>query len=193
MSVRSGMTNIIRRLRRLVNDGTAGVWEDQDLQDVLDQHKIHVVREYLEPQKNYLSGTAYEYRLFASRWADFEENGSGTAYLKLEDGGGSQRTYGTATAQWTMDYIRGLVTMGQDQAGTAMYLTGWSYDLNGAAAELWRERAGQVASFYDVQADGHRLSRSQWMTHCLKMADEMDKRARPVTVHQWTQGVFEHE
>ena len=51
------------------------------------------------------------------------------------------------------------------------YLNGREYDLNGAAADAWRERAAGKAGSYDFQADGGRFYRSQWFDHCIKLAD----------------------
>ena len=185
MSTRVGMVDLIGRLRRLVDDGTAGIWMDDELQDILDVHKFHIHREELEREKTMLSSTAYEYRLFHSRWEDIE--GGGSATFKLEDSAGTQK--GTAT--YSADYLRGVVTMTTDQGGTAIYLTGWTYDINGAAADCWRERASKVTSYYDVQLDGHKLSRSQWFKHCTDMAGIFDNRARVRTVRQWRSGLWE--
>lgn len=181
------MLTIISRLRRMVNDASYAVWQNDDLQDTLDLHRLHVQREELSMEKTLLSSTAYEYRIFHSKYGNFESGGS--VYFKLEDSAGSQR--GTAT--YTADYLRGIVTMTADQAGTELYLTGWSYDLNAAAADLWRERAGQVAGYYDVNTDGHNLSRSQWQRQCLEMAKQFDSKARAVTVRSWRDGVFDDE
>jgi hypothetical protein len=152
---------------------------------VLDEHKFRIHREQLEREKTHLSGTAYEYRIFHSRWGNLE--GGGSATFMLEDSAGTQK--GTAT--YSADYLRGMVTMTTDQLGTAIYLTGWTYDLNAAAADCWRERASKVTGYYDVQMDGHKLSRSQWFAHCEQMAESFAKQARPVTVRAWRSGLSE--
>lgn len=187
MSTRVGMLDLIGRLRRLVDDGTAGIWEDEELQDILDLHKFRIYREQLEPERTMLSSTDYEYRIFHSRWENLEAGGSAT--FKLEDSAGTQK--GTAT--YSADYLHGVVTMTTDQEGTALYLTGWTYDLNGAAADCWRERASKVASYYDVQLDGHSLNRSQWFKHCADMADMYNRRARARTVRLWHDSLTEDQ
>ena len=187
MSLRVGMVALVGRLRRLVDDGTAGIWENDELQDILDTHKYRVHRESLEREKTLLSDTAYEYRIFHSRWGNLEAGGSAT--FKLEDSAGTQK--GTAT--YSADYLRGVVTMTTDQAGTMIYLTGWTYDLNAAAGDCWRERASKVTSYYDVQLDGHNLSRSQWFKHCADMADMYDSRARARTVRVWRDSLTEDD
>lgn len=186
MAFRTGMTDIEARLRRTVDDAGTAVWSRQALQDVLDTHRIRLYREILDAERTLTGTTTYEYTRFHSRWKDLEAGG--TAYLQVEDSAGEQR----GTADYTVDYIAGLVTMGADQAGTALYLTAWSYDLNGAAAQCWRERATKVTSYYDVRADGHTLSRSQWHEHCLTNAKEFAMQARISTVRQYVDGVFEY-
>lgn len=176
---RSGMYDLIARLRDMVDDADAATWTSDQLQDVLDRHQYRVLREPLEREKTNLSATSYEYRIYHSRWRDFEAGG--TTFFNIEASNGEQR--GTAT--YTADYARGVVTMATDQMGTALYLTGRTYDLNGAAAALWKQRAGKVASYYDAKTDGHSLSRSQWFAHCKEMADMYASEARAHTVRMW--------
>lgn len=184
---RPGMSNLIVRTRRLVNDSNANTWTDDEIEDVLDTHKLRIHREAMEKERTLTSGTAYEYKIYHSRHGDFEEGG--TAYFHVQDSAGSAR----ATGDYTADYIRGMVTMGADQAGTELYLTGWSYDLHGAAADLWRWQAGNVAGYYDAQQGDHKLNRSQWFKHCLEMAELNAMQARPTVVRPWREGVFEDE
>ena len=185
---RSGMYDLILRVRNLTDTaGTAGtaIWTDEEIEDTLDDHKYRVHREELEREKTYLTNTTYEYRVFHSRYRDYEQ---GTAYFQVADSAGSARVLAT---DYTADYQRGVVTTVTDQAGTTLYLTGWSYDLNGAAADLWRMRAGKVSSYYSVDMDGHRLSRSDWFKHCSEMAEMYDRRSRPITVRPWRDGLVE--
>jgi len=83
------------------------------------------------------------------------------------------------------------VTMAADQMGTALYLTGWSYDLNGAAADLWQERAGALAERADVSAGDNSIKRSQMMGHALDMAEYYRRQARARTVRSWTVGLLD--
>ena len=185
---RGGMYDLIWRVRQMTDTaGTAGtaVWTDDEMQSVMDDHKYRVAREQLAREKTLLTSTTYEHKIFHSRYQDYEQ---GTAYFKIEDSAGSARTW---TTDYTADFQRGKVTTVADQGGTSLYLTGWSYDLNGAAADLWRMRAGQVSSYYSVRMDGHDLSRSQWFDHCEKMARMYDSRARAITVRPWRDGLVE--
>ena len=182
---RSGMTNLITRTRRLINDTASATWTDTELQDVLDLHKLRIWREPLEREKTNLTGTTYEYRLYYSRQENLEEVASGTAYFHIEDSTGAAK----GSADYTMDYIRGMLTMDADQGGTALYISGWTFDINAAAGDCWREVAGGKAGKYDVSADGHRMSRSQLMKQAIDMAKYYDGKSKPVSVRQWTNGI----
>jgi hypothetical protein len=184
---RAGMSHLVVSLRRMVDDIDRSVWVDQEVLDTLDLYKVRVQREPLEMEKTLTSGTTYEYKKYYSRHRNFEAGG--TAYFNVEDSAGLHRAAGTYTA----DYLRGMVTMATDQVGTQLFLTGWSYDLDGAAAQLWREKAGKHASHYNVRADGHILSRSQWFKHCLQMAQVHEQRSHPIMARQWvTDGVLDY-
>lgn len=182
MTVRTGMASLIARLRRFVNEAGTATFGDEDLQNILDEHKTRVWREPLAMERTLISSTDYEYKIYRSRYGNFEAGG--TAYFNVEDATGNQR--GTST--YTVDYIRGQITMTADQQGSALYLTGWSYDLNGAAADVWREKAGNVAAYYDVSMDGHSLSRSQWTRQCLDMAKYYESHAEARKVRFWRVG-----
>ena len=184
---RSSMANLLLRTRRLIDDIGTSIWTDNQLQDILDVHKLRVQREYLEMELTLLVANDYEYRIYHSRQGDFEEGG--TAYFNIEGTDGTQR----GTADYSADYIHGIVTMTVDQGGSALYLTGWTYDVYAAAADCWRERATRVSSYYDVSADGHSISRSQWFQHCMDAAGAFDKMSRPVTVRSWRHGLFSDE
>lgn len=65
-----------------------------------------------------------------------------------------------------------------DPDGLAPSDEGWdpSWDLNAAAAEGWRRKAGQVAGRFNVSLDGESLSRAQAFAHCLQMAERYANR-----------------
>lgn len=183
MALRDGMAALLVRTRRMVNDEDSTVWTDQDVQDTLDLHRLRVYREPLEVERT-LTGGGAEYRVYHSRHTNYE---AGTAAFRVEDAAGNQR----GTADYSADYVNGVVTMAADQQGTQLYLSGWSYDVNAAAADLWEERAGQVASFYDARTGDHQLSRSQWHAHCQERAAHYRQLSRPVRVRSWSVGLLD--
>lgn len=71
-----------------------------------------------------------------------------------------------------------LVARRPDAEGRVDGDDGWepTWALGVAAAEGWRWKAGRVADRVDFSADGTRLSRSQLVDHCLRMADVYGRR-----------------
>lgn len=178
MAARSGMSNLLSRLRRMVDDSGSVVWTDDDhLQDVLDGHRVDVHEETLSVHPQAMAGSTV-YHVYDSAWGNFEEAASGTSAWRVYDSDGTAQS----TATYTADYIRGRLHFTADQEGSARYLIGRSYDLDGAAADLWRERASLVHSYYDFDADGQKMSRSQWFEHCWRMAERYERRGRSYDV-----------
>lgn len=65
-----------------------------------------------------------------------------------------------------------------DGEGRAPSHADWdpTWDLNAAAAEGWRRKAGKVAGLFNAQADGASLSRSDLFAHCTAMAKQYGRR-----------------
>ena len=182
---RDGMSNLLARLRPMVDDAGTAIFSDDELQTILDTRKQRVYKERLQYEVTSTGAGAAEYTLYHSHFGNYEEGG--TVYFQIADSGGLQR----GTADYDVDYANGVITMAADQHGTALYLSGWSYDLNGAASECWTQRAGLVSSHYNVNLDGHSLSRAQWFEHCEKMSELYARRAIPKRVRMWNNGLFE--
>lgn len=68
-----------------------------------------------------------------------------------------------------------------------------TYDLNAAAAEIWLEKAAQLADRIDLLADGSRYSSSQLYEHAQRMArfflSRRAKKSQAVTPNQLTTGL----
>jgi hypothetical protein len=157
--------------------GKTQYWNDDQLQAVLDRHRSYVRREELECIPEYTGGTTY-YKDFFSKYHFFESTDGGTATFLVEDSNGDARS----TSDWTANYWDGYLRFSIDQAGTALYLTGNSYDIHAASAEIWRTKAANVSSYYDFTADGQSLSRSQWYQHCIEQAQFHESFGQAVTV-----------
>jgi hypothetical protein len=55
-----------------------------------------------------------------------------------------------------------------------------SYDLNAAAAEGWRIKAGMVAGDFNFSADGASYSKADVLAHCLEMETKYASRSHGV-------------
>ena len=182
---RSGMSNLIARLRPMIDDAGTAIFSADQLQTIMDLRKQRIYKERLQYEVTAIAAGSQEYKLYHSHFDNFEEGG--TTYFQVCDSAGLQR----GTADYSVDYANGVVTMSADQRGTALYLTAWSYDLNGAAMVCWGERMAKVATSYDVNLDGHNLSRSQLIAQCKTMADYYAGKAKPRSARMWNNGVFE--
>jgi hypothetical protein len=180
-TARSGMANIITELRGMTEAGTAdyslgtrAFWDDAQLQDILDIHRRDVVFEQLQMYPVQIGGGSISYQDYRSAYGYYEATTGGTAIMYLQDSTGAV----IGTANYTPDYRRGQFQFASDQAGTTYYLTGRSYDLKAAAADVWRRKASHYApSSFDFSTDNHSVSRSQVYTHCMEMSTFFDSQS----------------
>ena len=174
---RSGMQTLIDTVRgfadadpeeQTVESGSSIVtyWSDEEIQRVLDRHKTEYIHALMDVQPTYSGGSIVyvQYKLGA---VNVE---SGTAVFKIED------TSGTVTG-YTVDYARGIATFTSDQSGKSYYWSGYSYDLDAAAADIWRMKASHVAGLVDFSTDGHSIKRSQQAQAYLNMANYYQQRS----------------
>ena len=178
MTARTGMANLIQRTRNLANVGTAewtlnsvSYWSDDHVEDVLDLHRVDYV-ETVAPLGVNVDGTT-EYHEYKLSFGNLEEAESGTAAWSVRDSSGTL----AGTANYSKDYETGLITFTATTAGTIMTCRYRAYDLYAAAADIWRNRAANVALYYDIKEGEHSLSRSQMFNHCIQQATLMDTKA----------------
>lgn len=176
-SARAGMGTLIDTLRGMClastadySIGTHNYFMDGHIEEVLDRHKTYIVEEPLDNElTNYVSGTV-QYLTYRSRFGNWE---AGTVNFKITDDAGD--TIGTGN--YTADFANGVITFTADQAGSSRYLTGYTYDMNAAAADLWRMKAAAYSSGCDFSSDNMRVNRGQLINNCLKMASDYSSRA----------------
>jgi len=173
MAARSGVSHLVDVLRGMTESGTAdytigtaNYWDDDHMQYILDNHRTDVYHEELGKVENWNGGTI-RYLDYVSRYKNLEKTTGGTAIFIIEDRTGAD----VGTANYSVDYFRGRITFGSDTGGSVLYLTCRSYDLDGAASEIWKSKASHAANLYDFSTDNHRFARSQYMQHCLDMAN----------------------
>lgn len=185
---RSGMANLILRMRQMCNAGTADYtitgttpqtfWSDDQLQAKLDQHRQDFYRESLAVQATQDDGGTARYQDYYSCYRNLEEAASGAAVWQVENSAGSA----IGTASYTPNYDAGHIYFAADQGGTAYYLSGRAYDMERTAADVWEVKAAQVADRYDVTTDNHSLKRSQLYQMYMASAKQYRRQARPRTV-----------
>lgn len=179
---RSTMTYLINEVRVRTNAGTASslethgtvaYWGDDQIQDVLDRHRVDIWRLPLNAQPTYNGGTVV-YQNFPTDQTYLEETDAGTAVFYLEDGTNTQ----VGTALYNVDYQRGFVTFGSDTGGSAYYMTARSYDPDAAAAEIWRIMSSWYATDFDFSTDNHSVKKGDIIDNCMKMAAFFESRSK---------------
>ena len=167
---RSTMTSLIQTVRGLTQAGTAEYtagtvvyWSDDQIQEVLDRHRYEIREETLQGFPVNAGGGSVQWRDYQSAYRWYETSDNGTARFIVQDSTG-----GTVTS-WTSQYQNGLITFNQNTRGTVYQLTGFAYDVYGAAADIWTQKGAQYAVKIDFSTDNHQVKRSHIMANIDKM------------------------
>jgi hypothetical protein len=184
-ATRAGMDYLIAELRAMTDTGyddyrVAGVpyWSDKHLQDKLDNYRVDFIEEDLYAVQQNRNGTTY-YQDYRSEYGNLEGVASGTAIFKLDNAEGTN----IPGTMWTGDYMRGVISFTNDTLGSTMILTGRSYDLNAAAADVWRYKAANVAKMYTFSAGGQAFQRKEMLANCVYMAQYYEGLAKPTIIN----------
>jgi len=110
------------------------------------------------------------YNLLATDWE------GGTA-LVVKDAVGN--TLGTAN--YSIDAARGWVTFTADTGGTLIMINGGRYDMDAAAADVWRRKASFYAEDVDFSTDNHSVKRSSRAANAIRMAQQYEARSETMT------------
>lgn len=180
MTARTGMSSIITDVRAMVNAGTAdytvgavAYWTDDQIQAVLDQYREDQ-REPLRLEEQYTGGSViYKEFYFSSPWVERLESGTVAWRVETSDAGTV-----AGTADYAVNYSARNITFNADQAGTAWYLYRRTFDVNRAAAHIWRQKASYYANAYDVSTDNHSLKRSQLVAQARDMVKYYEREAQ---------------
>jgi len=187
MAARAGMALILTRLRAMAAVGTADYsvadatyWTDDQLQALLDEYRWDWREVRLVARSEYVSGTTLykDYFIPVNLGRYWERAESGSEYWAIRDASGNEQ----GTALYTADYEGLRVRFAADQGGTAYYLDGRNYDLNRAAAAIWRRKAAHYATDVDWSSGNHSVRGHQTPMFCLTMAETFERAAGPTSV-----------
>lgn len=167
--MRSTLTNLVTRLRRLIGDPASEnqVWDDNELTEYLDAHRLDYVDHLLTGIPTYGPESLIQFRTWVAPWGDWEEDAA------LKDS-----HYNAITAD-APNYLNGrwVFTV---EPHYPLYLTGKTFDLFGAAADVLEAWGALKLDAYDFQtADNQKFSRSQMFTNRQKLADSYRRKQRP--------------
>jgi hypothetical protein len=174
---RAGMTAIIQDLRDMTEAGAADwtttggtFFADDMLQTILDRHVESFVfrgMESEEPVK--ISDGTFQWSVYELEGLEhIEASTGGTAIFYIQENTGGT----VAAASYSMDYRRGVMTLTTPLTlATPYFATGYSYDLNGAAADVWRTKANHAASSFKWSTDNHSVDKTSVYKQYMQMAD----------------------
>ncbi len=169
---RDTMSDLITALRAMTNAGTvdftlAGTsyFTDDQMQGYLDYRRIEVVDKTYAPIGEYVNG-ATQYTRYPLNATDWE----GGTVLAVKDTTGT--AYGTAL--YTVDAARGWITFVSDTGGSLIMVNGRRYDMNAAAADVWRRKASFYAEGVDFSTDNHSIKRGHLAASALSMARQYE-------------------
>ncbi len=164
---RSGMADIVSDLRAMTDASAedyevAGVpyWTDAQLQRILDKHRTDLKWSEMEAQEE-ASGAYLDYSV------GFGNLESTAGAFAVQDVNGND----ISSSLYSVDYQRGVITFLSDTGGTQYFVTGRSYDLEGAAAEVWKMKQSHYASAVNFSTKVHTIARSQLYEHAREMAE----------------------
>ncbi|RMF48729.1 MAG: hypothetical protein D6749_14895 [Chloroflexota bacterium] len=172
MPVRLGLLPLIAHLRALCAVGEADLtvgaltyWTDELLQAELDATRRTVYGAPLIALPQFIDG-AYRYYEYAFPTA----LGTWIEEAAPESGFAVRDAFGVAISSgFSVNYRARRVLFAEDQEGAAYTLDARSYDLYGAAASIWEQKAAFAAARVDWSAT-HGLKSSQEYEHCTAQA-----------------------
>src|SRR5258708_3742083 len=151
MRVRGSMAALITGVRVLINDtlpvGSGQIFDDQTVQNVLDESRLDLYNQPLVPQWTYSGSTPQVLDYFApSQWGDWEDDIVLKQYLTV-----------VVTPSATDDIV-GHWTFAASTL-PPVFITGKTFDIYRAAADLLARLAAQWMLRFNATADGQTLHR----------------------------------
>jgi hypothetical protein len=113
------------------------------------------------------------YQEYRARFGNFEQTTGGTAIFYVQDSAGEN----VSSALYTADYSRGVITFAANQQGSSFYVTGRSFDVDAAAADVWRTKASHAYTAVNFSTDNHSMSRAAIYEHCVQQAQMYEARS----------------
>jgi hypothetical protein len=172
MAYRDTLAVLVARVRTMIAD-TGTVWENDEIADALDSRRTEVAQAPLAtiPTRS-ASGISYRVFYAADGLGDWEDTAvlETAGYEVIPD---DDVTADLAAGKWTLD-------AGAALTQPVLYLTGSTYDVAAAAADLLEMWASKEKLSFQFSVDGAQYMRSQKFQHCLELAAIYRHRQRPL-------------
>lgn len=167
---RSSMAALIARVRLLINDtaGASQQFSDDDIQNVLDASRQDVYNGPLEAKPTY-GGSTISYLDYFASVGDWEDNAVLKQFLTV------------LVVPSVSEPIAGHWQFSTTTL-PGVFITGRTYDVYRAAADLLERWAARWALSYDVNVDGQSLHRSQAGAALMNLAKQYRQQQRAFTI-----------
>src|SRR5260221_13399378 len=152
MAVRSTMTNLITRVRLLINDPfrTNAVFQDQDIQDVMDESRLDFTNEPLEYAPTDVSGSIQ----YLNYWHSL---------TNCEDAMVFKQYLSVTVTPASIDPIAPLFVFAASTF-PPVFVTGSVHDIWRSAADLLERMAARWVLQFNFTSDGKSFQRAQAST-----------------------------
>lgn len=164
------MAALITRTRLRIGDTAGGsqVFDDDQVQDALDAHKVFVRYEELRAEPTF-TATATLYKDFFSSYSDWEADAALVSY-----------SWAALTPE-TSDYLTGHWSFNAAQ-NLGVRVSGQTYDTAAAAVQLAREWLAKLKLEYTFSTAGDSFNRDEKITHLETLIRQLLPECRAVVV-----------
>lgn len=171
---RLGMTDLISQMRSQVAESGTVIFTDDRLQTILDNNRYDFYQLPLRIVPQAINGsTSYQW-YYLQNHKFIEGTASGTALVRIYN------YDGVVQSNYTSDLSTGLFTFDVNMRGSALYMTGRSYNFYKAVSQAWKEKAAYHSNNFDFKVEGRSFNKSQVVKHCLEMSNYYSGMADPV-------------
>lgn len=170
MAVRPGMSAILlyTRLKTDTREDETTVngvayWTDQQLQDMLDMHRIDARDIELIAYSEFEGGTNVTKRYYLPDTIGEWIEGSDTPdVFDVVD------SMGNAAPSYTSDLPGRVIVFDDDTLGRSYFIRARFFDMRPALADIWLAKAGLRAELINWRAGGQNLQEDQEYKHCME-------------------------
>ena len=170
MTARPGMERIILEIRAHTDTHENEVevngviyWTDDQIQQVLDNHRKDVRGLQLTAFSEYENGsTVYKRYYFPNELGRWVERDDTPDTFSVVDG------VGVAAPEHTIDYDGRLVIFSNTTLGREYFIRARVFDTSSAIADIWLMKAGQRAELINWRAGGQNLQEDEEYQHCME-------------------------
>lgn len=169
MAIRAGMRNLVELLSDKTSPGDE--FTLLELQEALDRNFVYFKYFMLTPD---ITRTPEQTAIYVDyyiprelgEYFEIPQTGEIAESFYLQTFTYEPVMWGTGDTQAQYNDVYKRITFNQNQQGKSYFLSGKSYDLNGAAAEIWLRKWANREKYVDLKTDNHQLALSQSRDFC---------------------------